>query len=108
MAKIDPLDLRVLDALADEGADLTKPTNFIFFAQFRDEDGAACAVARLSVEGWRCRVVASEEEGFTRTLFADRDEVPSPENVAQMRAEIELVAEECGGSYDDWEAAVTT
>ncbi len=108
MPELDPADQEVLDALSAEGADLTKPTSFVFFVLLRDEAGATSAAERLSADGWGCELVASEAEGFARTLFAERDEVPSPENVARMRAAVEQVAESCDGVYDDWEAAVTT
>jgi len=33
--------------------------------------------------------------------------VPSAENIAQMRALLERLANQLGGDYDGWEAAVT-
>jgi regulator of ribonuclease activity B len=108
MPDIDPIDQQVLDSLQDAGADLSKPTNFIFFVIFDGPDRYASAAERLSEAGWSCAAVPAGEGEDGVTMFADRDEVPSPENVVRMRAEIEAVAEEFGGTYDDWEAAVTT
>jgi Regulator of ribonuclease activity B len=100
-------DLKVLSALKKAGADLSKPTHFIHHLLFSDETSMMDAGRQLAEFGYRVRGQKPEETGGEYVLFVERDEVPTFENVTRMRTFMEAFADQFGGEYDDWEAAIT-
>jgi regulator of ribonuclease activity B len=98
-------DRAVLDQLAQHGADLSKETEFIHFLYFDDEASTRAVVDQLGQIGYRGGARQTEDGAFV--IQAERDEVPSMENVRRMRQFMETIAAHFGGEYDGWEAAVT-
>jgi Regulator of ribonuclease activity B len=98
-------DRAVLEQLAEHGADLTKPTEFVHFLYFDDEKSTRAAVDQLGETGYGGGARQTEDGDFV--IQAERNEVPSMENVRRMREFMETIAAQFGGEYDGWEAAVT-
>jgi Regulator of ribonuclease activity B len=97
-------DLMVLERLQQHGADLSKKTEVIHYLYFDDEASARAAAEQLAELGYTSQGRPSESSFL---LMAERDEVPSIENVCRMRQVMETAADRFGGEYDGWEAAVT-
>jgi hypothetical protein len=97
----------VLRQLETHGADLTKPTQFIHYLLFPDRE-RAMAAGKLIADGLtydvRGRAVAEPEGEWLVT--AECEHVPTLENIDRMRRALTLAAEQHGGEYDDWEAAI--
>jgi hypothetical protein len=100
------LDDQTRGQLAKAGGDLTKPTDVVNYLYLPDEPRAQKAGAELSAAGFTV-VVRRAATGANWLTKANRDMVPSADNIAQMRALFERLANELGGEYDGWEAAVT-
>jgi hypothetical protein len=100
----DAADLQVLEQLRHHGADLSKATHVVHYLYFEDEKTARTVGEQLAGLGYACKGQPSDD---SFALIAERDEVPSIENVRRMRQVMEVAAERFGGEYDGWEAAVT-
>jgi hypothetical protein len=100
-------DRATLRQLVNHGADLSKPTNFIHYIVLPDR-ARATAAGRLMAEtlGYDVRGRAPEEPDGEWLVMAEREEVPTLENIDRMRAALSLAAEQHGGDYDGWEAAI--
>lgn len=101
-----PLDDKTRRQLAQAGGDLTKPTDVVNYLYLPDEPRAQKAGADLRSAGFTVEVrpAARGQNWLTKS---NRDMIPSAENIAQMRALFERLANQLGGDYDGWEAAVT-
>ena len=100
------LDQQTRRQLAGAGADLTKPTDVVNYLYAPDEAGAQRAAGELRAAGYTVEVRPAAT-GSNWLAKANRDLVPSPENIAEMRALFEKLAAVVKGDYDGWEAAVT-
>jgi len=100
------LDDQTRRQLAQAGGDLAKPADVVNYLYLPDEPRAQKAGAELRSAGFTVEVrpAATGQKWLTK---ANRDMVPSAENIAQMRALLERLANQLGGDYDGWEAAVT-
>jgi hypothetical protein len=100
-------DHTTLRHLAEQGADLSKPTNFIHYIVFPDRE-RAIAGGRLIADrlGYAVRASAPEEPEELWLVIAEREQVPTLENVDRMRQALSLAADEHDGEYDGWEAAI--
>lgn len=101
-------DKATLDQLQAHGADLTKTTNFIHFIAFPDEDRARRGGREIAEKlGYGVRGRPPAEPGGSWLVSAERDQVPTLENIDRMRRALTLIADEFDGDYDGWEAALT-
>lgn len=100
-------DRATLRQLVEHGADLSKPTTFIHYIVFPDRDRAT-AGARLIAEtlGYDVRGSAPEEPDGAWLVMAQREQVPTLDNIDRMRTALSLAAEQHRGDYDGWEAAI--
>lgn len=103
---LSALDSATLRQLRAAGADLAKATDVINYLYFPKEANARQAGQELVRSGYRIRSSPSEVTG-DYLLVAERELVPSPENVAALRRTMEDIASRFKGDYDGWEAAVT-
>lgn len=102
-------DRATLGELAKAGADLAKETDFRHQLYFAEPEAAREAGRFLAEEvGYGVKGFAPAEDGGDWLVVAQRQAVPSLENVLRMRQFMELVASNHGGDYDGWEAAVET
>ncbi|HET7467578.1 MAG TPA: ribonuclease E inhibitor RraB [Candidatus Dormibacteraeota bacterium] len=100
------LDDQTRGQLARAGGDLAKPTDVVNYLYLPDEARAQQAGTELRAAGFTV-VVRPAATGQNWLARANRDMIPSAENIAQMRALFEGLASRLGGDYDGWEAAVT-
>jgi hypothetical protein len=106
MAQMQPdPDARVVEVLRSVGGDLRQPTEFIVFLYFPTTEAAAAAAARLRAIGFP-DVLVSESLHGKWGCIGTRQMVPDARAIRQLRSVLERLAEEHGGEYDGWEAAV--
>jgi hypothetical protein len=100
------LDDQTRRQLASAGGDLAKPTDVVNYLYLPDEARAQQAGADLRAAGFTVEVRPAAT-GQNWLAKANRDMIPSSENIAQMRTLFENLAIKLGGDYDGWEAVVT-
>lgn len=100
------LDDQTRRQLASAGGDLAKPTDVVNYLYLPDEERAQKAGGDLRAAGFTVEVRPAAT-GQNWLAKANRDMIPSSENIAQMRILFENLAIKLGGDYDGWEAAVT-
>lgn len=100
----DRATLRQLEA---RGADLAKSTSFKHYLVFRNEESARAAGRIIAEElGYGVRGLAPEDPSGEWLVTAEREQVPTLENIDRMRQALSIAADQHGGGYDGWEAAV--
>jgi Regulator of ribonuclease activity B len=100
-------DRLTLASLASAGSDLTKPTQFIHFLTFNDEEHSDAAGRALAGDlGYGVIKVPPHSNGQLWSLHATVARIPTLENVSRMRRVMEAAAERYGGQYEGWEAAI--
>jgi len=100
----DP-DSRVVEMLRTAGADLREPTEFIVFLYFPTAESASAVASRLRGMGFS-DVLVSESLGGTWGCIGTRQMVPEVQGIRDLTSRLQRLAEEHGGEYDGWEAAV--
>ena len=100
------LDEATLHQLAKAGGDLGKPTDVVNYLYLPDEAKAQEAGVELRAGGFTVQVRPAAK-GPTWLARANKDMIPSRENIEKMRLQFEDLASRLGGDYDGWEAAVT-
>ena len=102
------IDRHTLGALEAEGADLALETDVQFFMYFPSEGHARSALSVIEREGHAADLHASEHEsaGEPWVVAVHRRLAPTWENVRAARARYTSLAQELGGGFDGWEAAV--
>lgn len=108
-------DKEVLAAMAQHGADLTKPAHTIHYLYFTSREIAERAGERLRSEGFtNVRIHAAPGQSLLKRLFgktqysciAETTVVPSEANVFSASDRMNKLAGELHGVYDGWEAAI--
>lgn len=113
-ATADHADSAVVASLRKQGADLSKPTEHIFYLYFPDEAYARAAAAQIAREQ-TARVIHFDSgslEGPTQDRASWMVQLtahltPDLTRVKEIGRWLGRVAEEHQGEYDGWEAAVT-
>jgi hypothetical protein len=100
-------DRQVLDMLAEQGVDLSRPltiVNYLFFPDERASRGAGRIIEQALFEAsiLRPNEYSSDPEW---TIEAAQERLLSDESLTRMRDLFTAVAEGFGGEYDGWEAA---
>ncbi|MDB4889980.1 MAG: hypothetical protein JWL61_1835 [Gemmatimonadetes bacterium] len=100
-------DRKVLAALRDAGADLTKVTEVNFYLYFNTRAAADAAALDASMPP----LEATVREGADETswlCYVTGQMIPSEHAIHAASERFAEVARRRGGEYDGWEAAVTT
>ena len=100
-------DQRVLAALHDAGADLTKVTEVNFYLYFHDRAAADAAALDASTPP----LTATVREGADSAswlCYVTGQMVPSEDAIHAASERLADVARRHGGEYDGWEAAVVS
>lgn len=99
-------DSLVLDALRNAGADLSKPTEVIWFVYFPAEEAARTFAERAASGGWETAIDrgADEESWLCKCT---RQAVPSLHAIGAMRVRFEAWSQGLDAEIDGWEASVT-
>lgn len=100
----DP-DSLVVEQLRKAGADLAKPTEVVVYLYFPSETIAAAAGRRLQELGVAQVEVSASIDG-SWLCKGTVQMVPELHAIRQLTARSQRVADELGGEYDGWEAAV--
>jgi rhodanese-related sulfurtransferase len=100
------LDRATIQQLAKAGANLDKPTDVVNYLYLPTEQRALQAAAELRQAGYSVDVRPAAT-GSTWLALARIDLPPSDQNIREVRQRFEALAQQLGGEYDGWEAAVT-
>ncbi len=99
------MDSMVLGQLHKAGSDLGQPHEVDNFLYFPDETTARLAADRLRTSS-NTVDVAPGAKGRDWCVKAVVVVIPTPQNIAEMRARMEAVAHALKGDYDGWGAPI--
>jgi hypothetical protein len=99
-------DRATLDRLKEAGADLSKPTEVLFYLYFATRELAEKAAERSSTSSLRA-TVDHAATGDSWLCLLKGQMVPALEAIHGEAVRLRKIAESLGGEYDGWEAAVT-
>ena len=100
------LDSRVIDLMAEVGADLTAATEVNHYLYFPNEDAAERAGRRLRERGFATHLGEPIRGSADWCLLATHTVAVSESMIGLFRSSMERLAAELGGKYDGWEALV--
>ena len=101
----DEADRAAIAQLKDQGSDITKPTDVIFYLYFPTKAKAEKLRASISAMGFNVDI--HQLDGYSEwTLVANKTMVPSEANILPLSHKFENMAASEGGAYDGWEAAL--
>ncbi len=104
----------VLDHMAANGANLSKPAHVLFYLYFSNPNEAKAAAAQLETEGYKAESHLAPPASLWKRLFGPKSfsciaqtrMVPSHANLSGAIDRMEIIATKHGGEYDGWEASV--
>lgn len=105
-------DQRVIQALANAGSDISRPTDIVFYLYIPKQEDAEKCFAALWNLGYRANLSqppGSLPNGTAESrwgVVSHLEAVPSSAALTAARQLMETLAAECAGEYDGWEAAV--
>jgi Regulator of ribonuclease activity B len=102
-----PLDRETLDAMKASGADLSKPTEVIFYLYVPSRAAAEKAAAELGRAGYDAELRPPLPDYDEWLCCATLEMVPSVEGIDRSRTTLDALAKRLGGDFDGWEAAIT-
>ncbi len=100
-------DRKVLAALRDAGADLTKVTEVNFYLYFNDRTSADAAAFQASMPPLTATVREGADD-ISWLCCATGQMIPSESAIHAASERLRELAMRHGGEYDGWEAAVTS
>jgi hypothetical protein len=100
-------DRKVLAALRDAGADLTKVTEVNFYLYFSSRAAAAAAALDASTPPLTATVREGADD-VTWLCYVTGQMIPNEDEIHAASERLADLARRHGGEYDGWEAAVTT
>ena len=109
----DAADRDVIAQLKNNGSDVTKPVDVVYYLYIPSFTDAIELARRSSVAGYRTSIEAplgklpngTEEKRYS--VVAHKRMIPSLANARRARAFFQPLAHRFHGEYDGWEAAVT-
>jgi hypothetical protein len=99
-------DQQVLAQLRKAGADLSKPTEVIYYLYFKDRQAADSAAAHVGVGPLAPSVRRAADDSAWLCLVTGTM-VPSQEAIRTYTTRLVALAKTYHGEYDGWEAALT-
>lgn len=93
-------DQKVIEALKNNGTDLTKIHEIDFFFDFTEFDHAASIANLISEDGFNVRMFENNDGTFT--IEAKKSMVPSLETMQELTARFIELTRDYGGKYDGW------
>ena len=103
MAADLPSDTDALRALEKSGSDLSKLHRVVFYLHFPDEESAAAAIPRLEDLAFAATIERDDAEDRW-AVMATKRMYPAESSLAGLRAHLEAIAADGGGSYAGWRA----
>lgn len=99
-------DRQVLAQMRKAGADLSKPTEVLYYLYFQDRVSADSAAARVGAGPLLASVRRAADDTAWLCLVTGTM-VPSEEAIRSYTTRLVALAKTYHGEYDGWEAAVT-
>jgi len=96
-----PGDAELLDGMRNEGVDLSKPHAIEFHLHFPSRQVALDAERAAVAEGYETQVSAGEGLPVA-ILCAKRSLVPNKSALRAIRAQLDALARQYGGTYEGW------
>lgn len=103
---IDSLDFQTLQALEDQGSDLSRPTDVIFYLYYEAEGDARTAGRELQAIGFRVRGSLSRGPHREWMVSASRRMLVNFRTIGDTNLLMQHLAKKYDGEYDGWEAKV--
>ena len=101
----DDADRLVIAQLKEQGSDITKPTDVIFYLYFPTQADAESLRATVADMGFTVDI--HQIDGYTDwTLAANKTMIPSEDNILPLNHKFDDLAASKNGTYDGWEAAL--
>ena len=108
---VDQRDAAVLTALAKAGSDLSLPHEVRHYFYAPDRPTAKVLAKRLRRNGYSAQEQQAATDKSDNTpghlVLVTHVSVPTPAEIARLRAEFEKTARALGAEYDGWEAPIT-
>jgi len=99
-AGMNERDAKVIEALKNNGSDVTKPHDIDFFLDFDSFESAASVAQAMDKEGFNVKMYKNEDG--TYTIEAKKKVVPSLSNMTGITNHLNSLTEKYGGNYDGW------
>jgi len=93
-------DVKVIEALKNNGSDVSKPHNIDFFLDFKEFDSAAPVAQEMDKDGFNVKVF--ENQDGTYTIEAKKIVIPSISNMTKISNKLHGLTNKYGGEYDGW------
>jgi len=97
-------DAKVIEALKNNGSDITKPHEIDFFLDFEKFESAAPVAQSMDKDGFKVKMYKNDDG--TYTIEAKKTLVPSLSNMIEITNKLNSLTEQYGGNYDGWGAEV--
>lgn len=98
-------DRQVLAQLRKAGADLSKPTEVLYYLYFKERPAADSAAAQVGPGPLSARVQRAADDSAWLCLVSG-EMVPSEQAIREYTTRLVALARMYHGEYDGWEAAV--
>ena len=101
-------DLLVLGQMLQGGADLTQPRHALYYLYLGSEEAAETAGGRATAAGYRADIrPPTPEHPDEWSVVCERDDVVlDPDSVNAADELFQGIADDLGGDFDGWEAAL--
>jgi regulator of RNase E activity RraB len=93
-------DYKVIEALKDNGSDVSKPHEIDFFLDFEKLEQAAPVAQAMDKDGFNVRMFENGDGTFT--IEAKKVLIPSLETMQDITKKLSALTKNHGGKYDGW------
>ena len=93
-------DYKVIEALKNNGSDISKPHEIDFFLDFEKLEQAAPVAQAMDKDGFNVRMFENGDGTFT--IEAKKVLIPSLETMQDITKMLIALTKEHGGKYDGW------
>ena len=93
-------DFKVIQALKENGSDVTKPHEIDFFFDFSTFDEAAPVAQAIDKDGFVVKVFENDDGSYT--IEAKKTLIPDVSVMQELTRKFDSLTEKHGGNYDGW------
>ncbi len=93
-------DYKTIEALKNNGSDISKPHEIDFFLDFDKFEQAAPIAQAMDKDGFNVRMFENGDGTFT--IEAKKTIPPSLETMREITKQLNSLTEKYGGNYDGW------
>ncbi len=97
-------DYKTIEALKNNGSDISKPHEIDFFLDFEKFEQAAPIAQAMDKDGFNVRMFENGDGTFT--IEAKKTIVPLPDTMRDITKKLNALTGKYGGTYDGWGSEV--